>query len=223
MSEKRITLILLKDWVKRIWRWLLSWKYFLGGLCAPLTAVVAIYYWDLGADSVQLIGLLFELFATGAVFYDLNDKLIKFEVTSIPKGWWEKLKSFPELFPELICFNCNLEAPMSDIESDFSLAPSVIERDTEERLKILENHVYDLHRVISEVRAENNNRLNSIHVLLEKEVALREHGDAAISKTLKDVSITGLNITGMGVWFLFCGVMFSCFPQILRVYHTLVR
>jgi hypothetical protein len=202
----------VSKWLLNLKNWLLEWKYVVFGALVPSLVVLWIYCTKSDQDSISCSGMWMQLFAIATVFLEMDRTLKSFNGKGVWLTWLERLKRYPRFTPDGKTIHLHIKEPVK-ITSIFTQTWDDEAKTTEERLERLENDIVNLRENLKSQQQHTNAIAKSLEGKIDKEVSSLNDADRDILKKLEEVSANGLNIAGMGIFWLFIGVILSSIPS----------
>lgn len=207
-------------WLRRVGVWGLEWRYFSYGLLLPVGSLILFHLLQSDAKTVSVVGMILQLSAIGTVWYDIQDKMRQFGKKSVLQVWSDRLCRFPALRVKPI--RGSIECEMERMKFRGGLKMPI----THECDSLVEkvNHIQQqLDYVLKEFN-DARHQLNKELVDVKQEVAANQHTLARVDQDLRELvdktATDGLHVSGMGAFWLFCGVIFSSIPEsIAHIYQ----
>jgi len=217
MVKKLLDQILkLINWFLRFLSWLPEWSVFLYGLGLPGYLILLCYSWDWDKNSIALIGVVIQLLAIGIVFYEMDSTLKIFDKESgVFFIWKERWSRRPPFTPKtMVSFgDGDVVQPRSQITTALAQPFDMTSDRLKERVEMLEKQFTALYNQQVANDKENGIKIDAIHKMINQEEQNRDKSDNEISFKLQEVSTGGLPIAGMGLFWLFCGIIMSSIPE----------
>ena len=190
----------------------------LWGVVLPLALVTIITFspWDM-ANLVRYMGLVLELLGLITVAIGLKGKRELFKKPSFIeniRNWW---KQRPVWKPVVVS---GIGASMSGgdtCSARVSAWHGPIDNTLESRLVAAEKNILSLQVELQNFQQDTNAKYSKLDKVIENERQTRESSVQQIRTRLEDLAAKDISFEALGVYWLFCGLVFSSLPSEISI------
>lgn len=197
-------------WLSRIWG--------LWGVVLPLALLFFIIFlpWDLD-NLIRYVGLALELLGIITVAIGLKGKRELFKKPSFIehiRNWWNQR---PAWKPVIISGSVAAMSGGVSCSARGSAWHGPIDDTVESRLEAAEKNLLSLRSELQAFEQDTNAKYTKLDKTIENERQTRESSVHEIRTRLADLAARDISFEALGVYWLFCGLVFSSLPSEISI------